>query len=115
MRSKGSMLGAAGMIVFDDRRDMIQAAHNAIEFFAHEFVWEVLPLPDRHAALGGATGRQLAHDLKIWLEEVNDLERDHEGGERVWIGHGRPTGDRKLDSALPRPGCGACRASERAF
>ena len=60
MRSKGSMLGAAGMIVFDDRRDMIQAAHNAMEFFAHEVVREVLPLPDRHAAPGRAAGRRWA-------------------------------------------------------
>ena len=73
MRSKGSMLGAAGMIVFDDRRDMIQAAHNAIEFFAHESCGKCFPcrigtqrLAERLAGIGPS-------DLKIWLEEVNDL------------------------------------------
>jgi NADH:ubiquinone oxidoreductase subunit F (NADH-binding) len=73
MRSKGSMLGAAGMIVFDDRRDMIAAAHNAIEFFAHESCGKCFPcrigtqrLTERLAGVGPS-------DLKIWLEEVNDL------------------------------------------
>src|SRR5258706_8293459 len=36
IRGKGSMLGAAGMIVYDDSRNMIHAAHDAMECFAHE-------------------------------------------------------------------------------
>jgi NADH-quinone oxidoreductase subunit F len=73
IRSKGSMLGAAGMIVFDDSRDMIQAAHNAMEFFAHESCGKCFPcrigtqrLVERLAGAGPG-------DLAIWLEEVNDL------------------------------------------
>jgi NADH:ubiquinone oxidoreductase subunit F (NADH-binding) len=73
IRSKGSMLGAAGMIAFDDSRDMIQAAHNAMEFFAHESCGKCFPcrigtqrLVERLAGAGPS-------DLKLWLEEVNDL------------------------------------------
>ena len=36
IRSKGSFLGAAGIMVFDDSRDMVAVAHSAMEFFAHE-------------------------------------------------------------------------------
>src|SRR4029450_5092662 len=43
IRSKGSMLGAAGMIVFDDSRDMVAVAHNAMSFFAHESCGKCFP------------------------------------------------------------------------
>src|SRR5262249_58139763 len=43
IRAKGSMLGAAGMIVFDDSRDMVAAAQNAMEFFAHESCGKCFP------------------------------------------------------------------------
>lgn len=73
MRSKGSMLGAAGMIVFDDSRDIIQAARSAMEFFAHESCGKCFPcrigtqrLVERLAGAGPG-------DLALWLEEVHDL------------------------------------------
>ncbi|MCA9543091.1 MAG: NADH-quinone oxidoreductase subunit NuoF, partial [Myxococcales bacterium] len=43
IRSHGSMLGAGGMIVFDDSRDMIAVAHNAMSFFAHESCGKCFP------------------------------------------------------------------------
>ncbi len=73
VRSKGSMLGAAGMIAFDDSRDMTAAVHNAIAFFAHESCGKCFPcrigtqrLTERLAGGGPA-------DLTLWLEEVRDL------------------------------------------
>ena len=36
LRARGSMLGAGGMIVFDDTRDIMNVAYNAMEFFVHE-------------------------------------------------------------------------------
>ena len=73
IRSKGSMLGAAGMIVFDDRRDMVAAAHNAMEFFAHESCGKCFPcrigtqrLSERLEGVGPS-------NLAMWLNEVNDL------------------------------------------
>ncbi|MEO7908124.1 MAG: NADH-ubiquinone oxidoreductase-F iron-sulfur binding region domain-containing protein [Roseiflexaceae bacterium] len=73
IRSKGSMLGAAGMIVFDDRRDMIQAAHNAIEFFAHESCGKCFPCRIGTQRLVERLAGDGPVDLKLWLEEVNDL------------------------------------------
>ena len=39
----GSMLGAAGIMVFDDTRDMQDIAHNAMEFFAEESCGKCFP------------------------------------------------------------------------
>ena len=33
---KGSILGSGGVIVFDDSRNMVEVAANAMEFFAEE-------------------------------------------------------------------------------
>jgi NADH:ubiquinone oxidoreductase subunit F (NADH-binding) len=73
VRAKGSMLGAAGMIAFDDSRDIAAVAHNAIAFFAHESCVKCFPcrigtqrLTERLAGGGPA-------DPTLWLEEVDDL------------------------------------------
>jgi len=73
IRSHGSMLGAAGMIVFDDRRDMVAAAHNAMRFFAHESCGKCFPcrigtqrLTERLAG-GGPT------EQARWQREVDDI------------------------------------------
>ncbi len=74
IRSQGSFLGAGGIIVFDDSRDMVAAAHDAMEFFAHESCGKCFPcrigtqrLAER---LGGAAG---PGELGAWSEEVRDI------------------------------------------
>ncbi|MYI94737.1 hypothetical protein F4083_10535, partial [Candidatus Poribacteria bacterium] len=39
----GAMLGAGGIMVFDNTRDMLDAAHNAMEFFAEESCGKCFP------------------------------------------------------------------------
>ena len=39
----GAMLGAGGIMVFDDTRDMYKVAHNAMEFFAEESCGKCFP------------------------------------------------------------------------
>ena len=39
----GAMLGAAGIMVFDDTRDMVDVAHNAMAFFAEESCGKCFP------------------------------------------------------------------------
>ncbi|MCY4402801.1 MAG: NAD(P)H-dependent oxidoreductase subunit E [Candidatus Poribacteria bacterium] len=39
----GAMLGAGGIMVFDDTRNMLDAAHNAMEFFAEESCGKCFP------------------------------------------------------------------------
>jgi NADH-quinone oxidoreductase subunit F len=74
IRSKGSFLGAAGIIVFDDTRDMVAVARSAMEFFAHESCGKCFPcrigtkrLTER---LAGESGPP---DLDKWRGEVEDI------------------------------------------
>jgi NADH:ubiquinone oxidoreductase subunit F (NADH-binding) len=76
IRAKGSFLGAGGVMVFDDTRDMVEMAHSAMEFFAEESCGKCFPcrigterLKER---LAGAAG---PNDLTAWLDEVTDIGR----------------------------------------
>lgn len=75
IKSKGSFLGAGGIMVFDDSRDMVDAAHDAMEFFAHESCGKCFPcrigtqrITER---LNGSTPASLSHEE--WLAEINDI------------------------------------------
>jgi NADH-quinone oxidoreductase subunit F len=74
IRAKGAFLGAAGIMVFDDTRDMVEVAHSAMEFFAEESCGKCFPcrigtqrLTER---LNGAAGPA---DEAAWREEVHDI------------------------------------------
>ncbi|MFN8443692.1 MAG: NADH-ubiquinone oxidoreductase-F iron-sulfur binding region domain-containing protein [Caldilineaceae bacterium] len=73
IRSYGSMLGAAGMIVFDDSRDMVAVARNAMEFFAHESCGKCFPCRIGTQRLTERLDGQGPQEWDLWLEEVNDL------------------------------------------
>ncbi len=90
LRAKGSMLGAAGMIVFDDSRDMLDAAHNAMEFFAHESCGKCFPcrlgtqrLVERLAG-GGPS------DPQLWLAEVADVSAAMKAASACGLGMAAP-------------------------
>ena len=74
VRGAGSFLGAGGIMVFDDSRDMVEVAQDAMEFFAHESCGKCFPcrigtqrLTER---LDGSFGPA---ELDTWMEEVNDI------------------------------------------
>jgi NADH:ubiquinone oxidoreductase subunit F (NADH-binding) len=74
IKSKGSMLGAGGIIVFDDSRNMVDAARSAMEFFAEESCGKCFPcrigtqrLVER---LSGVAGPK---ELTKWMSEVSDI------------------------------------------
>ena len=108
IRQKGSFLGAGGIMVFDDSRDMVAVAHGAIDFFAHESCGKCFPcrigtqrLTERLCdwsrtsgtpRLGGVAGRGRGHLLH------------HEGGQRLRAGHGRAAGGGESDSLFPGTG-----------
>jgi NADH-quinone oxidoreductase subunit F len=74
IRSKGSFLGAGGIIVFDDSRDMVLAAHDAMEFFAHESCGKCFPCrigTQRLTERLNANDKQLS--LENWKEEIDDI------------------------------------------
>ena len=74
IRSKGSFLGAGGIMVFDETRHMIEVAHSAMGFFAEESCGKCFPcrigtqrLTERLAGDAGPA------DFTKWLDEVADL------------------------------------------
>jgi NADH-quinone oxidoreductase subunit F len=74
IRAKDSFLGAGGIMVFDETRDMVEVARQAMSFFAHESCGKCFPcrigtkrLTER---LAGDAGPE---DLEAWLDEVSDL------------------------------------------
>lgn len=76
LKSRGSFLGAGGVMVFDDSRNMVDAAHDAMEFFAEESCGKCFPcrigtqrLTER---LNGDAGPRVVMD---WIDEVTDIGR----------------------------------------
>ena len=91
IRARGSFLGAGGIMVFDDTRDMIEIAHMAMEFFAEESCGKCFPcrigtqrLTER---LAGDVG---PHDLTAWLDEVNDLNKTMKETSACGLGQAAP-------------------------
>jgi NADH-quinone oxidoreductase subunit F len=75
IRSKGSFLGAGGIMVFDDSRDMVEVAHMAMEFFAEESCGKCFPcrigttrITERLAGAG-------PKEVSDWIDEVTDIGR----------------------------------------
>ncbi len=73
IRSKNSFLGAGGIMVFDDSRDMIAVTRESMEFFAEESCGKCFPcrigtqrLVERLEGRGPAT-------VDAWVDEVIDL------------------------------------------
>ena len=76
LRGLGSFLGAGGVMVFDDSRDIVQVANQAMSFFAHESCGKCFPcrigtqrLAER---LSGAAGPR---EAEAWKTEVHDIGR----------------------------------------
>ena len=102
IRSKGSMLGAAGIIVFDDRRDMVDIAHQAMAFFAEESCGKCFPcrigtqrLAER---LSGAAGPR---ERAAWIEEVTEMGRTMEATSACGLGMAAPFVTRSLIKYFP--------------
>ncbi len=75
IKPKGSFLGAGGIMVFDDARDMVAVAHGAMEFFAHESCGKCFPcrigtqrLTERLNGSGSGPS-----EFAAWLSEVEDI------------------------------------------
>ncbi len=91
IRAKGSFLGAGGIMVFDDRRDMVEVSHMAMAFFAHESCGKCFPcrigtkrLTER---LGGTAGPS---DLEAWIDEVADLNKTMKETSACGLGQAAP-------------------------
>jgi NADH-quinone oxidoreductase subunit F len=74
IRKKGSFLGAGGIMVFDDTRDMVLVAREAMAFFAHESCGKCFPCRIGTQRLTERLAGEAKHlDLERWRSEVLDL------------------------------------------
>ena len=103
IRSKGSFLGAGGIIVYDETRDMVSAAHDAMAFFAEESCGKCFPcrigterLTERLANGGGPD------DWESWNKEVADLESVMMAASACGLGMAAPNITRSLIKHFPR-------------
>lgn len=91
IRAKSSFLGAGGIMVFDDTRDMVEVAHMAMEFFAEESCGKCFPcrigtqrLTERLSERGGPAA------IEAWLDEVNDLNKTMKETSACGLGQAAP-------------------------
>ena len=74
IQSKGAMLGAGGVIVYDDSRDMVEVARNAMAFFAEESCGKCFPCRIGTQRLVERLGNQAGPtDFSLWMEEVKEI------------------------------------------
>ncbi len=74
LRALGSFLGAGGVMVFDDSRDMMAVARMAMEFFAEESCGKCFPCRIGTQRLVERLSRRAGpRELRAWLDEVRDL------------------------------------------
>ncbi len=66
----GAMLGAAGIMVFDDTRDMFDVAHNAMEFFAEESCGKCFPCRIGTQRLTELLSAPLGRDSEALISEI---------------------------------------------
>ena len=91
IRGHGSFLGAGGIIVYDDSRNMVESAREAMAFFAEESCGKCFPcrigtqrLTER---LAGASGPR---ELEAWLDEVNDIVKTMKATSACGLGVAAP-------------------------
>jgi NADH-quinone oxidoreductase subunit F len=108
-RSKGSFLGAAGIIVFDDSRDMVDAAHQAMAFFAHESCGKCFPCRIGTQRLSERLDQGRAPGLSpaAWRSEIDDIGDTMAATSACGLGLAAPNVTRSLvkyfgDQALAR-------------
>ena len=76
IKSKGSFLGAGGIMVFDRGRDMVEIARQAMEFFAEESCGKCFPCRIGTKRLAERLdGNASPASEPEWLEEVRDIGR----------------------------------------
>ena len=102
IRSHGSFLGAGGIMVFDDTRDMVKAAHDAMAFFAHESCGKCFPCrigTQRLTQRLNSESDNLSHEA--WTEEVNDIGEAMKATSACGLGMAAPNVTDSLQKYFP--------------
>ncbi|MEE2813884.1 MAG: NADH-ubiquinone oxidoreductase-F iron-sulfur binding region domain-containing protein [Verrucomicrobiota bacterium] len=102
IRSKGAFLGAAGIMVFDNRRDMVDVARNAMAFFAEESCGKCFPCRIGTERLTERLGNSAVFkDAASWHEEVNDIEETMMATSACGLGIAAPNITKSLQKYFP--------------
>jgi NADH-quinone oxidoreductase subunit F len=90
IRTRGSFLGAGGIMVFDDSRDMVAVAHNAMEFFADESCGKCFPCRIGTRRLTERLHGGGPDTLAAWVDEVTDLGQTMKQTSACGLGQAAP-------------------------
>ncbi len=101
IRRHGSFLGAGGIIVYDDSRDMVEAAHEAMEFFAEESCGKCFPCRIGTRRLMERLVGEGPESLRDWLKEVDDIGRTMKATSACGLGMAAPLVTESLIKYFP--------------
>ena len=73
IRGAGSMLGAGGVMIFDDSRDIVDTARQAMKFFAHESCGKCFPCRIGTQRLLERLSGGGPSELEDWQREISDI------------------------------------------
>ena len=90
IRAKDSFLGAGGVIVYDDSRDMVAAARDAMEFFAEESCGKCFPCRIGTRRLAERLQGDGPRDMGQWVDEVRDLNATMKRTSACGLGQSAP-------------------------
>ena len=103
IRTKSSFLGAGGIMVFDDSRDILKVAHGAMEFFAEESCGKCFPCRIGTARLvERLAGEAGPNDLGDWIDEVTDIGQAMKATSACGLGLAAPLITDSLMRYFPR-------------
>lgn len=102
IRSKGSFLGAGGIIVFDDSRDMVKVAHSAMEFFSHESCGKCFPCRIGTQRLKERLSEEDSGlDALNWVKEVDEIGEVMKATSACGLGIAAPNVTESLQKYFP--------------
>ena len=90
LRARGSFLGAGGVVVFDDSRDMVDATRNAMAFFADESCGKCFPCRIGAQRLVERLDGQGPAAFGEWAAEVADLGKTMKETSACGLGQAAP-------------------------
>ncbi|HCK09458.1 MAG: hypothetical protein CME21_14790 [Gemmatimonadetes bacterium] len=102
VREKGALLGAAGIMVFDDSRDIVEVTESVMRFFAEESCGKCFPCrigtKRLHERLCGEHGPGA---LDEWRKEVEDMALTMRATSACGLGQAAPLIIESLDRYFP--------------
>ena len=103
IRSRGSFLGAGGIMVLDDRRDIVDFARSAMDFFAHESCGKCFPCRIGTQRLMERLGDHVPPAaIPDWRSEVRDLGDVMRATSACGLGQAAPLITESLMRAFPK-------------